>query len=137
MSTIWIVLKTQTRAMSIIWSVLFSQTRGVCTIWTSCSIQHQRVSAHTIPVSFFFLLICHILSTLQGQYTFASRVQQSIAYESFTTKRRMDLLYLSIDRLHESRLSTQPLKVHCSQSDRYTRVIFISNRILSQPQLLK
>ena len=53
------------------------------------------ISARTIPVSFFFLLICHILSTLQGQYTFASRVQQSIAYESFTTKRRMDLSYLS------------------------------------------
>ena len=78
------------------------------------------ISARTIRVSFFFLLIGHILSTLTGQYIFASRDQQSIAYESFTTKRRMDLSYLSIDRLHESRLSTQPLKVHCSQSDRYS-----------------
>ena len=46
MSIIWIVLKSQTRAMGTIWSVLFSQIRAVFTIWSNCSIQHWRVTIH-------------------------------------------------------------------------------------------
>ena len=110
------------------------EKRPSCTRYNGSVAMCHKCSHNT---SFFFLLVnwSHSINFERAIHFCFTR--STIAYESFTTKRRMDLSYLSIDRLHESRLSTQPLKVYCSQSDRYARVIFISNRILSQPQLLK
>ena len=79
MSTIWIVLKSQTRAMSSIWSVLFSQTRGVSSIWTSCSIQHCRVRTTATHSKLFTASIFYSpFSTSRMELMFAS-----ISFESF------------------------------------------------------